>query len=100
MKALFIICIFFTSCMSSLSERRKKFERYLESFVGKTERAVVIEFGHPDEYLNGQESDVTKEGTYMIYRDKFANTYCEIRFKISERADKILEWDYQGNGCY
>jgi hypothetical protein len=86
--------------MSSLSERRKKFEQYLGSFVGKTERAVIIEFGHPDEYVNGQESDVTNEGTYMIYRNKFSDTYCDIKFKISERADKILEWDYQGNGCY
>ena len=99
-RALFLFLILIsTSCITSLAERRREFEKHLESFVGKKERAVTIEFGQPDEYYNGQ-AGYAMAGTYMIYKSNFANLVCEIKFKVAEKEDKVLEWDYQGNGCY
>ena len=101
---IYSLFILLSCCNYNQSDRRIKFEKYLSSFVGQPESAVIYEFGKPDLYDNIPDVTNAIPGTMMIYKleyDFSASKYnCLIKFKIGEKSSKIIEWDYNGTGCY
>jgi len=96
-----------TSCSESFyntDSKRVKFEKYLQSFVNNDPKEIIYEFGQPDKYINNEDNDEKAAGTYMVYNLDYsfsgAKYTCKIRFKISQKTQRVIEWDYAGNGCY
>lgn len=90
----------------STEDDRIKFEKKLDSFIGKNMKWAIYQMGEPPKMFEN-----FQDKTYAVYdHSTNKNCECKIRFVIAERitkngkevynADQIIEdWDYKGNCC-
>ena len=100
----FLILLSCSDATFNTEDRRVNFEKYLESFINGPIGEVLYEFGTPAAYENPSDNKGGIMVDYMIYKNQYTfagkSYICNIRFKIQRKKNKVLEYDYNGDGCF
>lgn len=100
---IFLLSIVLNNCVRN--NARLEFESGLNYFIGKPSSEVLKIFGK--ENITFSNKGITPTGiqlTNMNYEEKYSiagqEYACFLVFHMEQGKDFVIDWDYNGNGCF